>query len=308
MAVTTVARRTFIKWAVSAAAILPGHAASAASPDEEIAPDMVEPLPPIEPAPTLLSAPIELAGGWGKMRASAEVVLGRMRLACLDGVHLLSDRQPTRLRVDEHPSGPPAVWLHPDGSSLAWVMVDVGQRDWSRLAYQFGHELGHVMANSWQAHAFPKSPCQWIEEGLVEAFSLNGLGRLAQSWKQNPPFAGDNAFSDAIADYRRAIVERYTAQADEQGLTRSPTIWFAAHRSEIEKPALNPFAQAAAPLFLAQYEQTPSCLEALGALNRWPGRTGVAIDEYLQQWEASCLELEANPHLPKWMRSALGYS
>ncbi len=50
------------------------------------------------------------------------------------------------------------------------------------------------MANSWQPHAKPKPPCQWIEEALVEAFSLRGLGRLAQSWKQNPPFAGDSAF------------------------------------------------------------------------------------------------------------------
>ncbi|ESY89738.1 hypothetical protein [Mesorhizobium sp. LNHC229A00] len=57
-----------------------------------------------------------------------------MRHACLDGVRLVSDRQPTRLRVDEHTSGTPAIWLRPDGSSMAWIIVDIGERDWSRLA------------------------------------------------------------------------------------------------------------------------------------------------------------------------------
>jgi hypothetical protein len=45
---------------------------------------------------------------------------------------------------------------------------------------------------------------------------------------------------------------------------------------------------------------------ALGALNRWPGRTGVPITDYLQQWQASCAELGAAPHLPKRFQDMLG--
>jgi hypothetical protein len=174
--------------------------------------------------------------------------------ACLDGVRLVSDRQPTRLRVDEHTSGSPAVWLHADGSSMAWIIVDIGERDWTKLAYQFGHELGHVMANTWQAHAEGKPPCQWLEEALVEAFSIRGLGRLAQSWSHNPPFAGDNAFGQS----------------------------------------------------LAEYERDSSCVEALGALNRWPGRSGIPIEDYFRQWLASCMELGASPVLPTHLRGLLG--
>lgn len=52
--------------------------------------------PPIEQAPTLLSAPIELAGNWGHMLSrAADQVVERMRDACLDGVRLLSDRKPS---------------------------------------------------------------------------------------------------------------------------------------------------------------------------------------------------------------------
>ncbi|QKC78803.1 hypothetical protein EB233_27615 [Mesorhizobium erdmanii] len=259
------------------------------------------------PSPTLLTAPIELAGDWGRMLEGAAVqVLERMRHACLDGVRLLSDRQPTRLRVDEHTSGTPAIWLHPDGSSMAWIIVDIGERDWSKLAYQFGHELGHVLCNSWQADAKPAPPCQWLEEAMVEAHSLRGLGRLARSWKETPPFAGDNAFGDAIARYRQDIIDRYTALAGSQRLTGDAAAWFADHRDEIETPALNPFAQAMSLTILAEYERAPDCIEALGALNRWPGRTRIPIAEYLLKWEASCGELQASPRLPIRLRQLLG--
>ena len=259
------------------------------------------------PSPTLFTAPIELAGDWGRMLEGAVVqVVERMRHACLDGVRLLSDRQPTRLRVDEHTSGTPAIWLHPDGSSMAWIIVDIGERDWSKLAYQFGHELGHVFANSWQADAKPAPPCQWLEEAMVEAHSLRGLGRLAKDWKENPPFAGDNAFGDAIAKYRDDIIKRYTALADSQGLTRDPAAWFAEHRGKIEMPAINPFAQAMSLTILAEYERAPGCIEALGALNRWPGRTGIPASQYFQEWKESCAELHASPQLPVHLGELLG--
>ena len=264
-------------------------------------------LTPAMAAPsTLLTAPIELAGDWGRMlEGAADQVVERMRHACLDGVRLLSDRQPTRLRVDEHTSGTPAIWLHPDGTSMAWIIVDIGERDWSKLAYQFGHELGHVLCNSWQADAKPAAPCQWLEEAMVEAHSLRGLGRLAKSWKEAPPFAGDNAFGDAIAKYRENIIRSYTALADSQGLTSDAAAWFADHRSEIEIPGLNPFAQAMSVTILAEYDRAPDCVEALGALNRWPGRTGLPIAEYLGRWEASCSELRASSSLPIRLRELL---
>ena len=263
--------------------------------------------PPIEPGVTLLSAPIELAGNWGKMFPyAADQVVEMMRHSCLDGVRLVSDRQPTRLRVDEHTSGAPAVWLHADGSTTAWIIVDIGQQAWSQLAYQFGHELGHVFANSWQPHAKPSAPCQWLEEAIVEAFSLRGLGQLAKTWKQAPPFAGDNAYAAAIFEYRQDVIRQYQALAVEQGSIQDVGAWFGRHRNELEGGGgLNPFAKAASLIILAEYERTSASVEALGALNRWPGRTGVPIAEYLREWEASCVELQASTALPTYLKDAL---
>jgi hypothetical protein len=77
------------------------------------------------------------------------------------------------------------------------------------------------------------------------------------------------------------------------------------HRAEVEVAGLNRFAQAASLAILAEYERTAACVEALGALNRWPGRSGVPIHDYLQQWEASCAELQASPLLPARLRELL---
>jgi hypothetical protein len=66
------------------------------------------------------------------------------------------------------------------------------------------------------------------------------------------------------------------------------------------------FAQAASLTFLAEYERTPSCIEAVGALNRWPGHSALPIGDYLRQWQASCAELQASPLLPTRLREMLG--
>jgi hypothetical protein len=263
--------------------------------------------PPIVPGVTLASAPIELAGTWGRMIPhSAELVVEYMRRACLEGVRLVSDRQPTRLRVDEHGSGPPAVWLHPDESTTAWVIVDIGEQAWSQLSYQFGHELGHVLANSWQPHDKPGGSCQWIEEALVEAFSVRGLGKLATRWNEGPPFANDNAYGDAIRSYREDVLQQYQRLGTGQGGLSDLRAWYDRHRPAIEAgDGLNAFAKAASVVILSAYETNPACVEGLGALNRWPGRARLALADYLRQWKASCQELEASADLPAFFMREL---
>jgi hypothetical protein len=262
--------------------------------------------PPLAPGVTLANAPIELAGDWTGMNpADPQRVIERARLACLDGVRLVSDRQPTRLRVDRHLSGAPAVWLHPGGSPTAWVIVDTAERAWIQLAYQFGHELGHVFANSWLAHAAPKRPTQWLEEAVAEAFALRGLGRLGNSWKARPPFPNDNAYGDAILRYRQDVIDKYVRLGQEQGGVEDLKAWFERNRTGVETSGVLPFDGVAGLYILAQFDKAPECVEAIGALNRWPGRTSLPLPDYLRQWEASCQELGASPILPVALRRTL---
>ena len=256
---------------------------------------------------SLLTIPVEVIGDWGgSIPESARRVILWMRAACLRGVRTLSDRQPERLRIEDRSSGPPAIWLHPDPATTAWAIVDISARDWSKLAYQFGHELGHIFANSWNVAAWPRPPCQWLEEALVEAFSVRGLGRLAQDWSSDPPFPGDNAFSGAIAQYRADLVARYRAASAAEGGDNLP-LWFAAHRGDIEvhggvRDLLGPVVLALA----AEYETDVGCVEDLGALNRWPERSALPIGDYLSKWRTSCAEIAAPGRLPDHVQQWLG--
>ena len=256
---------------------------------------------------TLASVPIEVTGDWaGSLPRSALTVVTRMREVSLAGVRLLSDRQPGMLRVDSHTSGPPAVWLHFDGTPIAWVIVDVGTRDWSQLAYQFGHELGHVLANSWGPDAKPANPCQWLEEALVELFSIRGLGLLADSWERDPPFTGDAAFGGAIRRYRDDLLTKYRAFAADFGADRGLPAWFQARRGALETDGgVTGPAREAVFTMVAELRDDPAAVEALGALNRWPGRTGVPMEDYLRRWRQSCAELGASELLPTRMRALL---
>jgi hypothetical protein len=260
---------------------------------------------------TLLSAPLELGGKWGGSPPNdARAMILRMREACLSGVRLLSDRQPAKVRVDDHASGPPAIWLHDrDGNpDMAWIIVNIGPVDWCKLAYQFGHELGHVLCNSWQPLAKPKLPSQWLEEALVEAFSIRGLGLLADSWERRPPFPDDSAFAGAIRKYRQDLIEQYRGAPGGAGgpPARDMCGWLRQNRDALDHTGGVDIIEGPEIVrIVADLEGDKACVEDLGAINRWPARSEVPIEEYLRLWQASCAEIRAPGRLPARLAQSL---
>jgi len=255
---------------------------------------------------TLLSAPLELGSEWGgSSPTDAFAVISRMREVCLSGVRLVSDRQPSKLRVDDHTAGPPHIWLHEENPDTAWIVVDIGTRDWCKLAYQFGHELGHVLCNSWQPQAKPRLPSQWLEEALVEAFSIRGLGLLASSWEEHPPFPHDAAFADAIRKYRQDLIERYGAPAGEPHVL-DLCAWLHRNRDALDHTGgVGVIEGPEIVRIVAELEHDKACVEDLGAVNRWPARSEVPVEDYLRLWEASCAEIHAPGLLPARLAQAL---
>ena len=139
-------------------------------------------------------------------------------------------------------------------------------------------------------------PTQWLEEAMVEAFTVRGLGLLASSWEENPPFAGDQAFAAKIREHRAYRLQMYNKEGEQD---IAP--WFRAHRSELEsgRPADKDLAVLK---ILPILENDRACVEDLGAINRWPARTRVPIEEYLNEWERSCTEIGAPRVLPGRLR------
>ncbi len=252
---------------------------------------------------SLLDAPLELGGTWGEsVPSDAAAVMERMRTACLSGVALLSDHQPEKLRVDDHSGTLPSIWLHTQAPTTGWIIVNIGTRDWCKLAYQFGHELGHVLCNSWQPDAKPQNPCQWVEESLVEAFSLRGLGLLADAWAHAPPFPRDADFAHSIRDYRENMVVSYRAALKEEDPTASLSTWFKKHEASLRVDGGVKAAGGAVSTMLDLLQSDAAMIADMGALNRWPGRSGIPLHDYLNLWGKSCAELNAPGRLPVRLR------
>ena len=255
------------------------------------------------PQMTLLTAPIELAGDWGASTPEdALVVLSRTREVCLTGIRLLSDDQPAALRVESRSSGPPHVWLQ--SATQAHVVVDGTARDWGRMAYQFGHELGHVLSNSWQPDSLPLRPSIWLEEALVEAFTLRGLALIADSWEQDPWLPGEAGYSKDLRRYREFLIGGYRNGA--AGAKQWLNACFADNRQAVESfLGGRVVAGPALLMILGELVRDKGCVEDLAALNRWHGRAAVPVEDYLRLWGESCAKLGTPGRLPRRLREVL---
>src|SRR5882672_7981985 len=226
----------------------------------------------------LASAPIEIGDDWPESAPQdALKVVSRVREVALANIRLLSDRQPQRLRVEDHRTGPPRVWLHKDTPTTAWIIVDIGARRWAQLAYQFGHELGHVLCNSWLPDTDLKPPSHWLEEALVDAFSIRNLALLADSWEKNPPFPGSSAYGDGLRKYREEVVKKYRDAGGTAPVT-DIAAWFRETRATLDRAnGIDKIEGPAILAILAELERDRACVEDMGALNRWPARSAVPI-------------------------------
>ncbi len=58
---------------------------------------------------------------------------------------------------------------------------------WAQYAFQFGHELGHLIAGHLETE--PRHGNSWFEEAVCETASLYVLRAMYHEWETNPPYA-----------------------------------------------------------------------------------------------------------------------
>ncbi len=86
-----------------------------------------------------------------------------------------------------------------------------------------------------------------------------------------------------------------------------PPAWFRKARATLDRQGGESSAEGPATLkILAELERDDASVADLGALNRWPARSGALLEDYLTLWERSCTEIGAPGKLPERLRRTLG--
>lgn len=219
--------------------------------------------------------------GWGEaspadieavLRSAAETLLPRFPGLALPALEVSrSTKEPITL-YQRGPAGEIRVKLNVEGYL------------WARFAFQFSHELGHVLCG---VEEYP-NPNLWFEETLCEVASLYALGRMSESWKTRPPYANWKDYSAQLKKYRDERIEK-----DREKLPEGTTLqaWF---REKEPKLRADPHLRAAnltiALALLPLFEEAPERWEAVRTLNKVHGDASRSFLSYLGDWSRSAPE------------------
>lgn len=157
---------------------------------------------------------------------------------------------------------------------------------WHLYAYEFAHELCHILSNyDENAGADVTRYNQWFEEALCETASLYVLRSLAVRWEHEAPSAewavratGFRLFAE------RLVSEGHRRLPSDQRLAH----WLLDHEERLRKdPYLREKNELVANVLLPLFERYPGGWQAVGYLNRGGLEATASFDEYLAAWYAA---------------------
>lgn len=220
--------------------------------------------------------------GWGSAaREEIETLLQAVADELVDGPNPVFE-QPI---VVTH-GGPAPVALFGRGPAGEHrIRLSARGRGWAQYAYQFGHELCHVMANP-AAHAGDpgKMRHQWFEEALCEAAGLYVLRSMAVRWRDDAPYPAWEDYAPVLGDYAARLLAEPHRQL---GNGETPAGWLRGRLTALSgDPYRRSDNEVLANLLLQRFEQAPEHWAALYALNRHDATEVRDVGDYLRQWRA----------------------
>lgn len=180
------------------------------------------------------------------------------------------------------------ITLHarrPDGR----VAIGLHTRDrlWCQFAFQFGHELVHLIAGhlpvqiKWES---TDSSVGWVEESIAEAGSLFVLRAMAKDWETHPPYQNWMDYRLKLREYAQERID-----APEHTLPEGECFpaWLVSNAARLRTNACErTLNTVVAKEILPVFEKTPSAWEAIAYLRT--GQDGPEVADHLRTWCSSC--------------------
>ncbi len=159
------------------------------------------------------------------------------------------------------------------------VRLDTGGQAWSQYAYQFSHEVCHVLAGGSDDDAGNL----WFEETLCETASLYSLRRMSEEWRSDAPYGNWRSYAPSLGDYAANVIRGrddflVIARVGLPAYYRKHADYLREHPTDRDKNG------AMAVVLLAMFEREPERWGAVRWLNPTPSPEGETFAEYLTKW------------------------
>lgn len=178
--------------------------------------------------------------------------------------------------LESRPRGGPIVLFERTPTGAVRMHLNTGGNFWSQYAFQFGHELCHVLCRFDRDRTAHK----WFEESLCETASLFVLRRMAEEWSHDPPYPNWRTYAPRLADYADKRLAASPLQAGG-----SLAEWFREHHDRlVARPTDREQNLAVASALLPLFEARPSRWAAVEWLNAGGPEQPRSFREHLLNW------------------------
>ena len=216
--------------------------------------------------------------GWGD--ASPDDIGKVLESAGSELLGFVPPARPLRIHVVPHDKAPQVDFQRADDGEYT-VRLNVKGRFWAQFAFQFGHELCHIVSNYDRRNDNRLgAENQWFDETLCEAASLFVLDRMAGTWKEQPPYPNWKGFAPALADYAATRLKEVPSPPRDK-----LPVWF---DGQLDGLRADPYQRdkhrvIAAHLF-ALLKEHPADWEAVRSLNLGRPDPANSFEAYLENW------------------------
>ena len=181
--------------------------------------------------------------------------------------------------VGRSESGP--IVLYQRGKNGEYIVnLNTENRYWCQYAFQFSHEIGHILCG----YKDGDSSNLWFEETIGEISSLYTLLRLEEVWKHNPPYPHWIEYAPEFTKYANERILKY-----ENEIPANLPAWFQENENLLSKePIDRPRNVSLAIRLLPLFEKFPEGWSACAYLNEKKRKEIKSYASHLNDWQDAC--------------------
>ena len=177
------------------------------------------------------------------------------------------------------------------------IKLNTRNRFWSQYAFQFAHEIGHIICGFKKGH----EGNLWFEESVCEVFSLCALQSLAKKWKDSPPYQNWKNYAEEFKKYSLNRIENNSFAEQSQFL-----VWFKENKNFLnEFPTDRSKNCRVASVLLPIFKSNSFSWSACKYLNKGKNFEEKSFGRYLEDWMENC-PLEGQKQFVERIRELFG--